>query len=127
MAGERYFPFEQLEVYRLAVAFAADVYRTTASFPADERFGLTNQLRRAATSISLNIAEGRGRGSDREFVRFLLIARGSLFEVIAACQIAESLSYLPPTQHQALRRQAHELTAKLMSLVKKLSSERLDG
>ncbi|MBB6018900.1 four helix bundle protein [Deinococcus radiopugnans] len=118
---ERYFPFEQLEVYRLAVAFATDIYRVTRPFPADERFGLTNQLRRAAASVSLNIAEGRGRGGDKEFVRFLMIARGSLFEVMAACQIAESLNYLLPDDHRTVRTQAHELTARLMSLIKKLN------
>ncbi|CAM3326169.1 Four helix bundle protein [Deinococcus saxicola] len=123
--GERYFPFEQLEVYRLAVAFATDVYRVTRTFPSDERFGLTNQLRRAAASVSLNIAEGRGRGGDKEFVRFLMIARGSLFEVVAACQIAESLNYLPLDDHQVLRQQAHELAAKLMSLIKKLNPPNL--
>lgn len=119
----RFFPFEQLEVYRLAVAFATEVYRATANFPADERFGITNQIRRAATSVSLNIAEGRGRGSDREFVRFLMIARGSLFEVIAACQVAEELTFLSAERHQVLRSQAHELTAKLMDLIKKLSPQ----
>ncbi|MDV6373378.1 four helix bundle protein [Deinococcus arenicola] len=110
-----------MEVHRLAVAFATDVYRVTRPFPADERFELNHQLRRAATSVSLNIAEGCGRGGDEEFVRFLMVARGSLFEVIAACQIAESLNYLLPDDHQAVRSQAHELTAKLMSLIKKLN------
>lgn len=123
MADDKYFPFEQLEVYRLAVAFATAVYRATSDFPAEERFGLTNQLCRAATSIGLNIAEGRGRGYDKEFIRFLLMARGSLFEVVAACEMAEQLGYLSPDKHEYLRQSAHELTAKLMSLTKKITPQ----
>ena len=121
MTQGKYFPFEQLEVYGLAIAFATEVYRATESFPAVERFGLTNQIRRAATSVSLNIADGRGRGYDKEFGRFLLIARGSLFEVIAACQVAEGLGFLTPQSHEHLRDLAHELTVKLMSLIKKIT------
>lgn len=116
-----YFPFEPLEVYRLAVNFSTDIYRMTQGFPADERFGITNQLRRASNSVALNIAEGRGRGGDKEFVRFLLIARGSLFEVIAALEIAVNLKYLQSPNHTTLRLQAQELNAKLMALIKKLS------
>lgn len=118
-----YFPFEKLEVYRLAVGFATQIYSFTDRFPQGERFGLTNQIRRASISIGLNIAEGRGRGGDREFVRFLLIARGSLFEVISAAEIAAQLHYLAPEDHQAIRAAAQELNAKLMALIKKLAPE----
>jgi four helix bundle protein len=92
--GETYFPFEQLDVYTLSLDFAAEVYLLTKDFPDHERFGLTNQIRRAAVSVSLNIAEGRGRGSDRDFVRFLMISRGSLFEVVSATHIAHRLKYM---------------------------------
>lgn len=118
--GETYFPFEQLDVYVLALDFAAEVYRLTAPFPAEERFGLTNQMRRAAVSVSLNIAEGRGRGSDKEFVRYLMMSRGSLFEVISASQIASRLDYLNADELDSLRQQAKNLSSKLMTLTKRL-------
>lgn len=121
--SETYFPFEKLDIYSLAVDFAAQVYRLTEGFPADERFGLTNQIRRAAVSVSLNIAEGRGRGTDREFVRFLMIARGSLFEVVAASQIAERLEYFTADNVDTIRLDARTLSAKLMTLTKRLSPD----
>lgn len=123
MIDNTFFPFEKLEVYQLAVDFGTVVYQATRDFPGDERFGLTNQIRRAAVSVSLNIAEGRGRGGDKEFVRFLMIARGSLFEVIAASQLAHQLSYLTPEEHQVIREDAQKLNAKLMALIKSLSKD----
>ena len=76
------FNFEKLEVWQKAIDFADLVYSPTQSFPADERFGLTNQMRRAAVSISSNIAEGSSRTSKTDFARFLEIATGSVFEVL---------------------------------------------
>jgi four helix bundle protein len=72
------FRFEKLDVWRLAVELVDKVYIFTKVFPADERFGLTNQMRRAAVSISSNIAEGSGRISDKDFARFVEISYGSL-------------------------------------------------
>ena len=72
------FNFEKLDVCQEAIQFADLVYQLTGSFPSDERFGLTNQMRRAAISISSNIAEGSSRGSRPDFSRFVEIATGSL-------------------------------------------------
>ena len=77
------FNFEKLETWQEAIAFADLVYEVTRNFPADERFGLTNQMRRAAVSVSSNIAEGAARNSKADYARFLEIARGSLFEVVS--------------------------------------------
>ncbi|MBF6594660.1 MAG: four helix bundle protein [Thermaceae bacterium] len=91
--AEGYFSFEQLEVYQKSITLIARVYQLTGNFPADERFGLTSQIRRAANSITLNIAEGKGCSSDRDFVRFLYQARGSLLETVAARHIAKTLAF----------------------------------
>ena len=76
------FNFEKLEVWQKAIQFADVVYRLTKAFPDDERFGLTSQMRRAAVSISSNIAEGTSRHSRDDYARFLEIAAGS---VIRGC------------------------------------------
>jgi hypothetical protein len=77
------FNFEKLEVWHKAVEFADQVYTVTRSFPEDERFGLTNQMRRAAVSTSSNIAEGSSRSSKSDFARFVQMAAGSVFEVVS--------------------------------------------
>jgi four helix bundle protein len=77
-----------LEVWRQSIELCTTVYRATRAFPADERFGLTSQVRRAAISVSSNIAEGAARASPRDFVRFLYIARGSLAELETQLEIA---------------------------------------
>jgi four helix bundle protein len=70
------------------------IYRITSSFPTDERFGLTSQLRRAAVSVPSNIAEGSARRTRAELLQFLYVARGSLAEIETQIQIARRLSYL---------------------------------
>src|SRR5438552_16985876 len=77
------FNFEKLDVWQKAIDFADLIYTNTRGFPADERFGLTTQLRRAAVSISSHIAEGSSRSSKIDFPRFIEIAGGSVFEVVS--------------------------------------------
>ena len=82
------FNFEKLDVWQEAIQFADLVYELTGDFPDGERFGLTNQMRRAAVSISSNLAEGSSRVSRADFGRFVEIATGSLFEVVSQTTIA---------------------------------------
>ena len=86
--------FKELIVWQKAHVFALAVYKATDSFPVDEQFGLTSQIRRAVISISSNIVEGNERGSTKEFNRFLLIARGSNAEVQAQLILAKDLGYI---------------------------------
>lgn len=87
--------FRDLIIWQKAISFAKDVYVLTRTFPADEQFGLTSQLRRAAVSVSSNVAEGHAR-QGREFAHFLSVARGSLAECESQLFLAAELGFLPP-------------------------------
>src|SRR5437868_353121 len=102
------FNFEKLEVWQKAIDFADFVYRITRTFPDDEQFGLTNQMRRAAVSISSNIAEGTSRHSRDDYARFLEIATGSVFEVVSQSYIAHRQNYLSEENRHRLYLAAEE-------------------
>ncbi|MFT4175611.1 MAG: four helix bundle protein [Luteolibacter sp.] len=117
------FGFEKLEVWQRAIEFADVVYSTTRGFPADERFGLTNQMRRAAVSISSNIAEGSARNSRKDFARFLEIAAGSLYEVISQCHIGRNQGFLTSEDFERLYSSAEEQSKMLSGLRRSLMNE----
>ena len=102
------FKFEKLDVWHKAIDFADLVYSKTKSFPFDERFGLTNQMRRAAVSVSSNIAEGSARISDADFARFVEIATGSLFEVVSESTVGKRQGYLSDEGFVAIYKAAEE-------------------
>ena len=102
------FKFEKLDVWQKAIDFADLVYSKTRSFPADERFGLTNQMRRAAVSISSNIAERSARISDADFARFVQIATGSLFEVVSESTVAKRRGYFNEDSFAAIYKAAEQ-------------------
>lgn len=113
------FNFEKLDVWHKAIAFAGQVYRCTRDFPTDERFGLTNQLRRAASSIGSNIAEGSAR-PPADFARFLGYAAGSLCEVITQATIARNEAFLTDSVYRALYADGEEIARMLSGLRKSL-------
>ena len=84
---------EKLDVWKLSVDFVTRIYKITQSFPSEEKFGLTNQMRRAAVSIPSNIAEGAARQSDKENIQFLYISLGSLSELETQLIISQNLGY----------------------------------
>ena len=102
------FKFEKLDVWQKAIDFADLVYSKTKSFPSDERFGLTNQMRRAAVSVSSNIAEGSARVSDADFARFVKIATGSLFEVVSEATVAKRQEFLSNESFSVIYNAAEE-------------------
>lgn len=112
--------FENLDVWQLARKFANTIYNVTKTFPKDELFGMTSQLRRAALSIGLNIAEGSDRKSDVEFIRFLRIAYTSMEEVIAASFIALDQNYLNQENFNDIYEQSNILGRKLNALINSL-------
>lgn len=114
--------FRELKVWSRAMAYVTQIYELTKVYPKEELYGLTSQTRRAATSIALNIAEGSGASSNVEFVRFLEMARRSVYEVIAALEIAQRLQYCKPQQTVRLTEEADEIAAMLTGLIKKLQT-----
>lgn len=89
-------PHEQLEAWKFAMQLVKAVYQMTSDFPAEERYGLSQQMRRAAVSIPSNIAEGAGRNGAKEFLNFIGIARASLAELETQLQLAVMLGFAAP-------------------------------
>ncbi|SRR6266496_2361044 len=116
------FNFEKLDVWRKAIDFADLIYAETRAFPAEELFGLTNQLRKASVSVSSNIAEGSSRSSKSDFARFTEIAGGSVFEAVSQAFIARRQSFLSEDQFRKIYTAAEELSRMLSGLRKSLLS-----
>lgn len=98
------------------------VYNATRSFPAEERYGLTSQMRRAAVSVASNIAEGKGRISDKELLQFLSRARGSLYEVQTQLRLANLLQYLTDPQLSDLAASGDRVGCLLNGLIRSVSA-----
>ncbi|MBU4376337.1 MAG: four helix bundle protein [Candidatus Omnitrophica bacterium] len=115
--------FRKLTIWNKAMSFIEDIYKITNKFPTNEIYGLTSQLRRAATSIALNIAEGSGAGSDNEFNRFLSISLRSSYEVMCGLEIAKRLNYLNERDISCLIEKSDEISAMISGLKKKLKAD----
>jgi four helix bundle protein len=117
------FNFEKLDVWQKAIDFADLVYNYTRNFPSEERFGLTNQMRRAAISISPNIAEGTSRVSQTDFARFIEIATGSVFEVISQAFVGHRQGFLNEDNFRTMYTSAEEVGRMLSGLRKSLTAK----
>jgi len=116
------FTFERLEVWQRAIEFADTVYSLTKNFPRNERFGLTNQMRRAAVSISSNLAEGTSRFSNNDFARFIEIATDSVFEVVSQAFLGRRQGFLNEPNFQSIYASAEELGKMLSGLRSSIST-----
>lgn len=117
------FSFENLDVYVKARKLIKDIYLLQNKFPKEERYALGDQIRRAATSITANLAEGSGRKSLKEKVHFLEISFGSMTEVFCELQIACDLGYITEQQFDALRPQFTDVAKMLSGLRNKFQSQ----
>jgi four helix bundle protein len=113
--------YKDLRVWHQAMTLAERVYEATIRFPQDERFGLTSQMRRAAVSVPSNIAEGRGRGTDAELIRFCGIAYGSLMELETQAELAHRLGFLPGESLVSIMNDCAEVARMLNALRSSLS------
>ena len=116
--------FRDLKVWAKSHQLTLDVYRATRSFPKDELYGLTSQIRRSCSSIPANIAEGCGRGSDPELARFLQIATGSASELEYHLLLASELDLLPVDIHEALDAEVTDAKRMLTAFILKLRADR---
>ena len=112
--------YEDLQVWRKSHSLTLAIYKVTQSFPTEERFGLTSQIRRSCASIGANLAEGCGRRSDGEMGRFVQIARGSGAEVSYHLLLARDLDLVSKTSYEQLRSDLNEIMRMLSSLSQKL-------
>jgi len=114
---------ENLQIWKLGVKMAKDVYLLTEKFPKREVYGLTDQIRRAAVSVPSNIAEGKGRSTAKDFVHFLNTARGSLYELKTQLYIAREIEYLTEEDFSSLHKQIENLSHKIVSMIKFLKAK----
>ena len=108
------------------MALVAEIYGASKAFPQVEAYGLTSQLRRCAVSIPSNMAEGYGRNSKQDYIRFLQIAMGSLYELQTQVEIARNLGYLDRSEAERLYALCREIERMLSSLIRKLNDKRQD-
>ena len=114
------FRFEKLNIWRESRALNQSVYKLTRAFPKDELFAMTSQLRRAATSIVSNIAEGSGRNSDKDFAHFLEQAYGSLMETASLIYLAKDESYVSDVELNSAKARIEKLAKGIASLNRSL-------
>ena len=115
--------FYRLEVWKLGMRLVSEIYKLVKRFPDDEKFTLTAQMRRAAISIPLNIAEGSSRRTKKDFASFVRIALGSTMEVVTCIEIAHMQRYIDKSTYENILELIQELYFKLISLDKYLRKQ----
>ena len=112
--------YKDLLVWQKSMNLVTLVYEKSRSFPKEDAYGLTSQIRRCAVSVPSNIAEGYGRRTSGDYIRFLRMASGSLYELQTQMEIAKNLCYLPESEFQKMEANSIELEKMLSSMISKL-------
>ncbi|TDD98606.1 four helix bundle protein [Flavobacterium cellulosilyticum] len=112
--------FRKLLIWQKSMTLTTNTYNSTKQFPKEEIFGLTSQIRRCAVSIPSNIAEGFGRDSNKEYLRFLNISIGSLFEMQTQLEIAKNINYFNEEEFNTLYEDSREIERMLVSFINKV-------
>ena len=113
--------YRDLEVWKVSMDFVVELYGILATFPANEKYGITSQMKRASVSVPSNIAEGASRKSTREFIRFLYIANGSLSELETQLELATRLEFM--TDPAKLNQRIRYIRSMLISLIHALEKK----
>jgi len=125
MVGEKFvFPFEKLEVYRLAIDLADAIFELLDRLPANKHLRIIGQIEASVSSVSQNIAEGKGRQYKKEFVQFLSIAEGSLFEMLTLCELFRRRKLFTETDVTNIRGMSETLNRKLRGLINTLQKHK---
>lgn len=115
--------YKKYDIWKLSHLLTLEIYKITENFPKEEVFGLTSQIRRASSSIGINIVEGCGRGSDEDFKKFLRNASGSAFEVEYILLLSKDLKYISDDKFLELSPKAEELKMKISKLILKIKED----
>ena len=114
--------YEQLNVWQKAMDLTVEIYGITKHFPREELYGITNQMRRAAVSIPSNIAEGHSRNRQKEFLKFLCIAKGSNAELFTQLLICERVGYISSSNIKPIKQLSQEIARMLTSLITRIEA-----
>ena len=115
--------YKKYDIWKLSHFLTLEIYKITEGFPKEEVFGLTSQIRRASSSVGINIVEGCGRGSDEDFKRFLRNASGSAFEVEYILLLSKDLNYISEEKFLELSPKVEELKMKISKLILKIEED----
>jgi four helix bundle protein len=115
--------YKDLDVWKKSIAFSLELYKITAIFPSEEKFGMISQLRRASVSIPTNIAEGWSRKSTKSYIQFLNISIGSVAEIETLLLLSYELKYLSNDTHQHLQKLLNEIGKMLNALISSLKNK----
>jgi len=118
--NEYLFPFERLDVWQLSLELAGSILQLVGKIPQNQHIRLVSQMEAAATSPAQNIAEGKGRQYKKEFIQFLFIARGSIFEIVTLSEIFKRRNLFPESSASGIRKRCEEIDRKLNGLINSL-------